>query len=304
MNSEMGTAITGFPKTNSSLSRQRWRTRSEPGYSTPVFKSLTEPFWGPQFAVACNPGTLAEFAVGGWAPPTRLADEAWAVPEGYGLAMSGQYVNLAGAPFMGQGVLGCGMVSGSIMPAAAQELVFEYTLQVPTATGFGVNATTAYVNATLPTIEPPLVGDQEVTAALTSAIDRAFASGEFLEFEDGVENEFTSQLMSMVKVWGGLGVRELATFMFRPGVRADIVAQALLCLGRIDDEDSYTTRARTLRRGLLAESAKVRDAAAVGIASISDLGASADLAKAIERETIPSLKEDMRAVLASLKNMK
>jgi hypothetical protein len=48
----------------------------------------------------------------------------------------------------------------------------------------------------------------------------------------------------------------------------------------------------------------VRDAAAVGLASMMDVAAKADLGKAIEKETVPSLREDMREVLEFLRTVK
>jgi len=142
------------------------------------------------------------------------------------------------------------------------------------------------------------------TGVSTPTIERVFALADLVEFEDGIENEFTKQLKSLVKEWGGSAIVKLAPMIFRPAIRTEIAAQTLLCLGRIDDKGSVSARSRILRRGLLSSSAKVRDAATVGIASMADRGAKADLVAAVERESIPSLRDDMRAVLEYLKTPK
>jgi len=234
-------------------------------------------------------------------------EELWRAHEGYCQEPSVRNWRLVAAPSEGQGILRCDIGSGWVWPADPNKLVFvEYTLQTPAATGCMLDAATSYdiTDANLFTTHTSFNLHEVKVGVSTPLIERVFALADLVEFEDGIENEFTKQLQSLVKEWGGPAVVKLAPMIFRPTIRTEIAAQTLLCLGRIDDKDTVSARSRILRRGLLSSSAKVRDAATVGIASMGDRGATADLVAAVERESIPSLRDDMRAVLEYLQTAK
>jgi hypothetical protein len=130
------------------------------------------------------------------------------------------------------------------------------------------------------------------------------ASAVFTEFEDGMENEVTLRIMRLLTQYGPSAVDKFARILSSGSARPEIVAQVLLCFGRTDDQATYSARSRAVREGLRSSSAKVRDAAGVAIDSMLDRSAEADLLVAIERERVPTLKQDMLSVLADLQSLK
>ncbi len=137
-----------------------------------------------------------------------------------------------------------------------------------------------------------------------AAVARVLDLADQVDFEDGIENEFTKKLRGLVREYGGVALETLARTLFLPEIRTGIVVQSLLCLGRTDDAPSYPGRSWVLQRGLLSTSAKVRDAATVGICSLADVRAIGSLEAAASKESVRSLKEDMREVLSYLRAVK
>jgi len=132
-------------------------------------------------------------------------------------------------------------------------------------------------------------------------VSSLFDTADLVEFEDGFENEFTHRVKQLVKTNGVSAVAEIAAVLFRSQIHSELVAQILLCLGRIEDDATYYARSAVLQCGLSSLSADVRDAAAVGIASMSDLNAIPSLERAVAREIIKDLKVDMQKALLELK---
>lgn len=137
---------------------------------------------------------------------------------------------------------------------------------------------------------------------LAPAVREVLHLANAVEFEDGMENEFTLRIMSLVREKGAKIVKEILRQFSSDGISSEIFGQTLLCFGRIEDPSTYTARSNAARTGLRSPSAIVRDAAVVTIESLQDLGARAELRAAIAREQVPSLKEDMELVLAYLEN--
>lgn len=307
MNLEMTAARTGFPKCSDAL-RHFCGSRSEGYYVISGPKSAAKASWGTQVELDCVGETLANVSVGSWGPPDLQSERAvWGTTEDYGQAIYGPYLNLITVPSRAQGLYPNGTMDQPALPIARHGLVFGYTSQAPSVTGFLVNVGGESGYGVAPSSQCVLDSYrlwQDSAGPLTLSVKRTLALGELVEFDDGVEDEFAAELTRLVNDWGGLGVRKIAALISGPGVRTEVAAQTLLCLGRIDDRDSYQERSRALREGLASPSAKVRDAAAVGLASMMDVAAKADLGKAIEKETVPSLREDMREVLEFLRTVK
>jgi hypothetical protein len=217
---------------------------------------------------------------------------------GYSFGMSGQVVELT------DGIAGytAPVVVGPFFLTEPRGLIVEYASPLRAATALGINVATGWVVSSAPsaTMQPFFPKFDDANGVLASAIERAFSIASRVEFEDGIENGFSMQLISLVKEWGVLAVDKITSKLLQRGVRSDIVAQTLLCFGRIEDVATRSARSRVVRQGLLSSSAKVRDAATVAIGSMLDVGAKADISAAIRRESVPSLKEDMQEVLSYL----
>ena len=222
------------------------------------------------------------------------------------LASTGTHRAQTPAPRVLHGIFGPGPGFGVSLPEESPKRVpVRYVVQVPSVTGFMMGS---LPSSTVNTGRAHSRSSASLVARnfeyLIPEIKNIIASAELVEFDDGKENDFTKHLMNFVKDWGSSAVMQLGEVIFRSPIRSEVVGQVLLCLGRIEDKKSHLSRSKLLRRGLHSRSAKVRDAAAVGIASLGDHSAIEDLDAAIGRESIPSLKQDMRDVLEYLRTVK
>lgn len=237
---------------------------------------------------------------GSTATPPVTEHGFWGIFQEQGVypGVSDARVNLAGLSVLNQGSLpyfsGCAV-------AQPPGVIVEYSSQAPVEIDFTTAA--IYVASTAPNdVQLTWASFETSPDTFSSAVVRTLSLADFVEFEDGIENEFTIQIIDLVKQHGRAAVEALAAAIFRPDVRPEVIAQTLLCFARIDDEPTVQARARALRRGLLSRSAVVRDAATVGIAATKDTLADPDLVSAIAREKIRGLKEDMQGALSYLRS--
>jgi hypothetical protein len=304
MNVEVRAAETGFPDFVNPLVPVLWPVGLECGKSLGhlnAWNSVLPSGWqqtGNQLGGWVVSGSaLNDIHYAGTATGPSLSIQTFGgALQGYGFdhVSPARRFNLANVSDAGQSVLS--YVSGSFSLAEPHGLILEYSSQTPNATSLVANTVAACVMNAAPSADS--------SSALASAVVGAFGSADFVEFEDGIENEFTTRIIDLVKEHGGVAVEKLASKIFRPGVRPEIVAQTLLCFARIEDEMSFRARSEALRQGLLSPSSNVRDAATVGIIAIGDVSARADLVAAIAREKIRGLREDMQVALSYLPSAK
>jgi HEAT repeat protein len=148
------------------------------------------------------------------------------------------------------------------------------------------------------------------TSSTTPAMDReaenrflaALQRGEEERFEDGMESGFSNELESLVRQYGSRSRDILSRLLENDNLSVNVWAEAMRCLGRIDDLASREARLWVLEKGLTARSAIVRDGAALGIASMDDPSAIPYLERAIASETVRELRTDMLDVLGQLTN--
>ena len=126
----------------------------------------------------------------------------------------------------------------------------------------------------------------------------AFAREEF--FEDGMESTFSRELISLVEHHGERIMPLLSKAILGGRVNAEVAAEALIWLDEISDPLTYDSRLLLLQKGLRAYSARVRDGAIIGLASLDDPRAIKSIERAIGREQIDELREDMQQVLEQL----
>src|SRR6266700_1428079 len=119
-----------------------------------------------------------------------------------------------------------------------------------------------YENATAPgeisNDLPPMLG------ALCEA-----AKGE--HFEDGMNSEFSIQLIRCIKQYGDYAVNELAHLILHELIDDEVASEALRQLGHVEHPASHRARLWLLEKSLLTcSSAMVRDGALLGIALLDD----------------------------------
>ncbi|HIJ70521.1 MAG TPA: HEAT repeat domain-containing protein [Planctomycetes bacterium] len=145
-----------------------------------------------------------------------------------------------------------------------------------------------------------IVSEGEV-GELKERVGRVFGMGAEESFEDGMISKFSSEICSLVINKGDFAILEISHLILKEKVAPELASEALRWLGRVDDDNTYSSRSWLLQRSLGCSSAYVRDGAALGIASMNDTRAIQSLEKAIECEKYAELKKDLEEVLAQLK---
>ena len=148
-------------------------------------------------------------------------------------------------------------------------------------------------------VDTPTV-DTELEESLEERVQALLNSGSLEEFEYGMENDFTRRIDTMVRSFGENFIRLLASFFLCRDINVEVASEALRCLGRIEDLSSYPMRIWFLCRCLFSQDSLLRDAAALGLASMDDPQALPYLRKAIENETEPALRDNLIQVLEQL----
>ena len=141
---------------------------------------------------------------------------------------------------------------------------------------------------------------RELTRRVEDAVAELFELAEEQSFEDGMESDFSRDLVSLITKYGDLAMSEIAYLVTYDRVDREVASEALRWLGRIDDPSTHDSRLWVLRQGLTCKSPLVRDGAALGLASIRDAKAVQCLREAVERETIAELRYDLQAILEGL----
>ena len=131
-------------------------------------------------------------------------------------------------------------------------------------------------------------------------LETLFNSARELEFEDGIENPFSREIVSVIRRYGETATAVLASLIVREKVSTEAAAETLRWLGRMSDPATYRSRLWLLERCLNSSSLTVRDGAALGLAAMDDPTAIRYLELAIRCEQSPELRKDMEQVLEQL----
>jgi hypothetical protein len=159
-------------------------------------------------------------------------------------------------------------------------------------------------NSTLPCSIPSQSSTIEEDTASTENQIRSlfeFAKDEF--FEDGMETAFSKNLETIILKHGISSIVALSKIVFDKQSNEEIVSEALRLLGRIQDQNTYNIRLWLLEQNLKSNSARIRDGALLGLASLDDPHSIPSMKKAIQAETYLELREDMQQVLKQLETL-
>lgn len=144
------------------------------------------------------------------------------------------------------------------------------------------------------------VMQQELSRYVEKAIDHLFDTARELYFEDGMETDFSRDLISLIEKYGVLAMAEISYLITFDRVGEEVAGEALRWLARVNDPSTYGWRFWLLEKSLSSKSPVVRDSAALGLLSMCDANAIPDIRKAIERETIAELRDDLQGALREL----
>lgn len=137
---------------------------------------------------------------------------------------------------------------------------------------------------------------------LTESFRALLMAGKDQIFEDGIESEFSKDLIRLIKKYGNDALAELAYFIVYEKASAEVTAEALRWLGLMDHLPSYHWRLWLLERSICSRSARIRDGAALGLAFLDDPDAIPYLRQAVDREPVKELRADMQQVLTQLES--
>lgn len=137
--------------------------------------------------------------------------------------------------------------------------------------------------------------------SLREQFQSVFAAAREERFEDGMESRFSTNLLELLNQYGAPAFIALGNLIISNKINIEAAAEACRWIGRIENPKTHATR-RTLLEGILQGTpyARIRDGAALGLASLDDPISIPILQKAIEQETIPELRQDLQQVLNQL----
>lgn len=135
---------------------------------------------------------------------------------------------------------------------------------------------------------------------LYKKIEALFEAAKEEVFEDGIGSVFSKGLTSLVNRYGNDTIAAISPLVIHERVNTEVASETLRCLGRMGHPLTYSFRMWLLERSLRCPSARVRDSAALGLASLDDPRSIPYLRQAIQQERVAELQEDMLQVLEQL----
>lgn len=134
----------------------------------------------------------------------------------------------------------------------------------------------------------------EVDRLLSIAMDEPYRDGMF-----GMVFQAAREFLRKTSI---PGVQMLTNRLFSPWINKELAAEVVRHLSRVRHSATLDDRLVLAEWLLLSDAPVVRDHAASALADLEDLSGIEALEEAIERESIPSLKEDMELALEDLRH--
>ena len=141
---------------------------------------------------------------------------------------------------------------------------------------------------------------QQTGKQLKNRVEVLFRSARNVQFEDGMENEFSKEFIRYIERYGNLAIDTIAETILAEDVSPTVASEALRWLAEVDEFSSYQKRLWLLERSLYCSSAVVRDGAVLGLAALDNPHAISFLKSARDQESVSDLRRDMDQVLEQL----
>ena len=133
-------------------------------------------------------------------------------------------------------------------------------------------------------------------------VERLLVSSTDETFDDGTESSFSETLAILVRAFGNDALTAIEKVLEAPNVDPEVASQALRRLGDVPHEASRKYRLTIIARHLHSPSARLRYAAALGLAAVDDPAAIPSVASALGAERDPDVQRCLRRVLAQLED--
>lgn len=140
----------------------------------------------------------------------------------------------------------------------------------------------------------------ELSSIVERELNFFLFAGREQAFEDGIESEFSQNFVRIITRYKKIALDNLQKLIESHSINAEVLAEALRWLPRIQDSSTYNQRLSLITRCLFLPWSRVRDAATLALSSLADKSAVAALKKAIERESVEELRADMEQALTYL----
>ncbi len=142
---------------------------------------------------------------------------------------------------------------------------------------------------------------QGFSLQVTHEILNVFAGARYESFEDGVETDFSRNIVRLVERHPSEAIRALQDLISRNKLDPRLVAEIFRWLGEMEHSISFTKRRALLENNLRHRSPYIRDGAIVGLAYMDDPLSIDALTEALQNEPIPELREYINETLEQLK---
>jgi len=137
---------------------------------------------------------------------------------------------------------------------------------------------------------------------MNNAFEYIISIGKNTVFEDGMNTEFSRQLIEFINKYQNKALECISDYIFTENIAdSEIKGEIFRWLGHIEDEKTYLKRLEILGKGLLnCKSILERDGAYLGLSYLYDPKAIVYLNEAIQKETNDSLKYDIQYLITEL----
>ena len=127
-----------------------------------------------------------------------------------------------------------------------------------------------------------------------------FAVARYEYFEDGVETDFSRNIVQLVELYRESAVEAFRRMLSQNLLEPRLVAEAFRWFGQMEDSASHVKRRELLEKYLSHHSPYIRDGAMVGLAYMDDPAALDALRNALQHETITELRKYIQETINQL----
>ena len=142
--------------------------------------------------------------------------------------------------------------------------------------------------------------DDAVIEHFYSLLRAVFDLGASEVFEDGMETEFSEELIECVEAGPSSAVDALRRLVDQGYAGQEVGGEALRWLGCVNQPDTRDVRRLALERYLQSDSAYLRDGAAIGLSEMDDPAALPAIEVAASKETSPLMQTRLKQLQEQL----
>ncbi len=149
----------------------------------------------------------------------------------------------------------------------------------------------------------PFGTDDKTSTELATEIEGLFLAARDEDFKDGFDSPLSLALQALVLKHGETALQILSERILDERTSPDAAAEALRCLGEMENPGTQEARRRLLERGLDCSSHVARDGAVIGLSDLRDPRTIRALERAAAREDYRLLRANMLALVEELKGI-